>query len=392
MKPANVLRLYRVRLRARFVQECFALVGITAGVALLLASEVSSTSLQSSVAQLSRGIAGNATLQLIARGPDGLPESALGRVRRIPGVRVAAPVLEVASDISGPRGAQPVELIGADKSLSSLDGQLVRRAALAPFRGIGAVVLPAPLARAIGVTRFGQEASFQLAGRTAELPLYSELSKRQVGALVAAPIALAPLFSVQELAGLPARVSRILVQPARGRQAAVRRALEAVAGNRFNVVTIGYDETLFAEAAATSNQSTRLFAAISALVGFLFAFNAMLFTVPQRRRLIVDLRRDGYSPKTVLGVLLVDAVILGSVASALGLVLGNELSIYVLHSNPAFLSLAFTIGSSRAVSLQALAIAAGGGMLAALVAVFVPLRHTLSRHPSAPAKIGRAHV
>jgi hypothetical protein len=42
VRPANALRFYRVRLRARFLQECFAVVGIAAGVALLFASEVSS--------------------------------------------------------------------------------------------------------------------------------------------------------------------------------------------------------------------------------------------------------------------------------------------------------------------------------------------------------------
>jgi hypothetical protein len=37
MRPANVLRLYRVRLRARAIQECLAIAGIAAGVALLFA-------------------------------------------------------------------------------------------------------------------------------------------------------------------------------------------------------------------------------------------------------------------------------------------------------------------------------------------------------------------
>ncbi len=89
MKPSNILRLYRVRLRARFWQECFAIVGIAAGVALLFASQVSSTSLQSSVSELSRGIVGAATLQLVARDPHGFPASTLRQVRQIPGVRVA---------------------------------------------------------------------------------------------------------------------------------------------------------------------------------------------------------------------------------------------------------------------------------------------------------------
>ncbi|HXN37328.1 MAG TPA: hypothetical protein VN892_04765 [Solirubrobacteraceae bacterium] len=47
MKPGNLLHLYRVRVRvrARLVQECFAVVGIAAGVALLFASQVASQSL-----------------------------------------------------------------------------------------------------------------------------------------------------------------------------------------------------------------------------------------------------------------------------------------------------------------------------------------------------------
>ena len=185
------------------------------------------------------------------------------------------------------------------------------------------------------------------------------------------------------MTGLQGRVSRILVASAPGAEARVRAALGRLAAGRLTVAGVGYDETLFAKIAAASNQSTELFAVISALVGFLFAFNAMLLTVPQRRRLIADLRRDGYTPRTVIGVLLLDAVVLGLIACVLGLALGDELSIHVLHSDPAFLSLAFAIGSERVVSWQSVVIATGGGMLAAIVAVLSPLRDILSRDPLA---------
>ena len=370
MKPSNVVRLYRVRLRARLWQECFAIVGIAAGVALLFASQVSNASLQSAVAALSRGIAGDATLQLLARDPHGFPQSTLAHVRRVPGVRTAAPLLEAQADASGPRGSRSVLLVGADESLSRLDGTLVRRdATLAPFGRIGAVVLPSPLARAIGVTSFGKEVKFRVAGRTTQAPLYAQLGRRQIGVLTATPVAVVPLSFAQEMTGLPARVTRILVQPAPGAERRVRAALLALAGGRLNVEPIGHDEAQFAKAAAASNQSTQLFAVISALVGFLFAFNAMLFTVPQRRRLVAELRREGYSPRTVLAVLSLDALVLGVLAVVFGLALGDELSIHVLHSNPAFLSLAFAFGSQRAVTWQSIALAGGGGMLAALAAV-----------------------
>lgn len=383
MKLANALRLYRVRLRSRLVQECLAIAGIAAGVALLFASQVSSQSLQSNVGQLSHGIVGKATLQLLARDPHGFSQNMLARVREVRGVRVAVPLLEVSANAIGPTGSESVELLGADQSLRLLGGSLMAHLQAEPFGGVGGVVLSAPLARKIGVTKFGREVTLQLAGKATQAPLYETLSAKKIGALAENPIAVAPLFFAQEMAGLKGRVSRILVAPAAGAEAHVRAALEVLAAGRLNVERTDYDEKLFSQAATAVNQSSSLFAVVSALVGFLFAFNAMLLSVPQRRRLIAELRRDGYTPRTVIAVLLNDGLVLGVIACALGLVLGEELSIHLFHPEPAFFSLAFAVGAQRVVSLQSVAIAAGGGMLAAVVAVLSPLRDILSRDPLA---------
>ena len=112
----------------------FAIVGIAAGVALLFASQVASSSLSSSVAQLSKGIVGNATLQLIARDEQGFEAGMVAKVRHLPGVRVAAPLLEANAEISGPKGSESVELVGADASLSELGGALVRNTKLEAVR------------------------------------------------------------------------------------------------------------------------------------------------------------------------------------------------------------------------------------------------------------------
>ncbi|HUA74187.1 MAG TPA: FtsX-like permease family protein [Solirubrobacteraceae bacterium] len=383
MSFANLLHLYRVRLRSRLLQECFAVVGLAAGVALLFASQIAANSLSSSAAQLSSGIVGSAKLQLLARDARGVDQRLLGRVRQIPGVRLAAPLLEANANALGPRGSRSVELIGADESLKSLGGALVRKTKLAPFGGIGAIVIPHPLARRIGVTKFGAEATLQVGGHVGTAPLYQQLSAREIGPLIDTPIVVAPLSFAQELAHLPGRVSRVLVAPRPGREAQVRAALLRLARGRLNVTGTDYDQQLFAKAAAASNQSTTLFAVISALVGFLFAFNAMLLTVGQRRRLIADLRRDGYMPRAVIGVLLLDALLLGLVGCLLGLALGDELSLQLFRANPGFLSSAFTVGNARVVGAQSIAIAVAGGMLAAIVAVLSPLRDILSRDPLA---------
>jgi putative ABC transport system permease protein len=382
----SLLHLYRVRLRARWVQECFALLGIAAGVALLFASQVASESLKSSVSDLSRGIVGRASVELLARDPHGMPQSAVSQVRALAGVRAAAPLLEASAQASGRHGSRSVQLVGADSSLRALGGALLARTELEPFAGIGAVLLPAPLAAQLGVTRFGREVTLKLYGRAARAPLYEQLHERQIGGLASSPIVVAPLFYAQEIAGVAGRVSRILVEPAPGAQARVRRGLQQIAGDSLNVEPTSHDEALFAKAASASNQSTALFAVISAMVGFLFAFNAMLLTVTQRRRLIAELRREGYSPRGVITVLLLDAVLLGIAGCALGLLLGQELSIHLFRESPGYLGSAFALGSQRAVGWQAFAVAIAGGMLAALLAVLSPLADILSRDPLAAVK------
>lgn len=381
MRPANLWHLYRVRLRARLLQECFAVAGIAAGVALLFSSQVASSSLLGSAAQLSRGIVGNASLQLLARGPQGMPSAMLAKVRRLDGVRAAAPLLEASANVIGPRGSRSVELVGADESLRELGGTLVRRTALQPFGGIGAIVLTASVSSATGVSGFGQEATFQLDGRNVRAPLYAVLRRAQIGALAASPIAVAPLSFAQQMAGLDGRLSRILVQPDRNSERQVRAGLQRLASGRLDVQDTGYDERLFSKAAAASNQSTVLFAVISSLIGFLFAFNAMLLTVSQRRGLIAYLRRDGYGPATVIVVLLLDALALGLVACVLGLALGDALSRYLFVASPGYLASAFALGSQRVVSASSIAVSTGGGMVAAVVAVLSPLRDIFSRNP-----------
>jgi putative ABC transport system permease protein len=385
VKAVNILSLYRLRLRARAAQELLAVAGIAAGVALLFASQVSSSSLQGSVGGLERGISGKASLQLAARDPHGLAQDLLRRVRRLSGVRFAAPLLEAGARASGPKGSESVELVGADESLASLGGGLVPHGELSPFGGIGAVVMSGSLSRSLGVTRFGQEVTLELFGHTVQAPLYARLGERQIGQLARSPVVIAPLAYAQEMAGLQGRVSRILIQTAPGVQGRVRAELTSLAAGRLNVQSSGHEAAVFDNAATASSQSSALFSAISALVGFLFAFNATLLTVPARRRLIVDLRRDGYAPRTAIAVLCLDALALGVVACALGLALGDVLCTRVLRSDPAFFSLAFTVGSEQSVSFKDLAIAAGGGMLAALAAVLSPLRAVLSRDPLAVA-------
>jgi len=373
MKPLGLLHLYRMRTRRRLVQEAFAAVGLAVGVALLFASQVANTSLNGSVGQLTTGLVGHSRLQLQARGPEGFSESLLTSVQQIPGVRAAAPVLQEQGNVVGPLGARSVYLIGADPRFVKFGGSLLQHFRAETLARQHAVALPQAVAEQIGATSL-EIIRVQVGANTVRALLGITLQEDAIGQLAQSPVLLAPLSYAQELAGMPGRISRIFVQPQPGRESEVRTALVRLAGGRLNVEPADYDATLFDSAAQPTDQSTALFAAISALVGFLFAFNAMLLTVPARRALVVDLLHEGYAPLVAIEVLLFDAFVLGVVASIAGIALGDFLSLHLFHAAPGYLSFAFAVGSQRIVTWQSVALAVAGGMLAAAFGVLAPLR------------------
>lgn len=373
MRLSSLLYFYRLRLRTRWVQELFALIGIAGGVALLFAAQVANTSLTGSVEQLVDATIGRAELAITARSSDGLDQSLVRRVRDAPGVRVAAPMLEFrASAVNGDKQTT-ITLLGADRSLTGLGGALLRQFHDAPLASDKVIGLPAPIVERLGLS-VGQRLRLEIAGNAVQTRLAASLGHRELSELIRSPIAVAPLAYAQMLSGLRGRVSRILVRVEPGRRDDVERELHRIAGDDLNVRPAAFDLNLLRRAAAPTNQSTAMFAAMSALVGFLFAFNAMLLTLADRRRLILALRIEGYPPASIFQVVLFDALVLGVVASAVGLALGDLLSREVFDAAPGYLSLAFAIGEQRIVEWQAIAISGCAGIVAALVAALLPLR------------------
>jgi putative ABC transport system permease protein len=381
MSLGEILFIYRARLRERVVvvQELLAVLGIAVGVALLFASQVASTSLDSSVRQLTRQIVGATQYQLDARGPEGFSERLVEKVQSLPGVRATLPLLEQQATVIGPTRRASVDLIGADPRFAHTGGPLLRHFSAKQLAHQRAVALPAPVASSIGVGAL-QPIRLQIGANVLESLLGATLQERDVGGLVHSQIALAPVSYAQELTGMKGRVTRVFVQVQPGRRAEAQAGLRRLAlAEHLNVEPADFDATLFAVASAPAQQGEGLFSAISAIVGFLFAFNAMLLTVPERRRMIGAMRRRGSTRAMTVEALMFDALVIGVLACVLGLLLGDLLSIAVFHAQPGYLSFAFPVGSQRIVTWPTIALAVGAGMLAAFVGVLAPLRHILAR-------------
>jgi putative ABC transport system permease protein len=380
MQLSSIAHLYRVRLKARIVlvQELLAVLGIAVGVALLFASQVASASLNGSVRQLTDGIIGQSQYQLEARDPRGFDERLLGDVQRLPGVHAAMPVLEERVSVIGPSGRQAVDLIAGDPRDVDIAGPLLRHFRSALLSHQRALALPEPIARAIGAGSL-QPIELQVGASVVPTFLAATLQGSDIGALVNSPVAVAPLAYAQQLTGMPGRITRIFVQARAGQSGEVRAGLQRLAAGHLNVEPADFDATLFNQAAEPINQSTGTFAAICALVGFMFAYCAMLLTTPLREGLIRSLRRNGATRLETVETLLFDALVLGVLASLLGLALGEALSFTVFHTDAGYLSFGFPVGSQRIVTWHNIVVAVGGGLLAASVGVLTPVREIWSR-------------
>ncbi len=372
---ANVAHLYVVRLKARavLVQETFAIFGIAVGVALLFASQVASASLNGSVAQLMGSLIGNATLQLESRDSQGFSESLLARVRSVPGVTRAMPVLEQRVGLIGPSGGENVDLLGVEPGMVHLNSPLLARFSAKELAHQKSLALPSSVAQAVGAGAL-ESVRLQIGATLKSSLVATELTSRQIGALAESPVVITPLAYAQSLSGMHGRVTRILVDTSAGSRRAVEAALFNIASDHLNVEPANFDSTVFDQAAGPINQSTSTFAAICALVGFMFAYSAMLLTMHLRQGLVRELRRNGATRLHTVQALLFDALVLGVLACVIGLALGELLSVTVFHYNTGYLSFGFPVGSRRIVTLQCILVAICGGLLAASIGVLTPLR------------------
>ena len=373
MRPRTLFFLYRRRLRVHAVQELLAGVGVAVAVALVFAATVSSGSIVDSTEQVVHLLTGPAQLQLRSREANGFEERLLSRVERIPGVEQTAPLLEEQVTIVGPGGRHAkVSLAGADLSLGILDGlaHTLPRQVLSS-QGIS---LSSAVAQKLGVASAGHPTvTLDVRGGAYPLRVSAILDKSLVGPLSQAQVAVMPLTRLQQLANLPGRISRILVQAKPGRQSAVRHELHELAGGHLTVAPSDQDVRLLREALKPSDQASGLFAAISALLGFLFAFNAILLTVPERRREISELRLSGAPRAAIVQLVLFQAICLGLVASLVGLLGGYALAAGVFHQEPTYLAQTFTLGGGTVIGVAQVLLTLVGGLLVTCLASVVLL-------------------
>ena len=380
---------YRLRLRRQLAAELLAGAGIAVGVALVFGVLLANSSITGSAPALIRAVQGNARLELQARSSEGFSEALALRAGRVPGVRYAAFVLREDGEVAGPHGRRAVQVVGLSAGIVALHGSATRNLGTGAALSSGGVGLPTPLAQGVGV-RGGGHVELLVGGVEREVSVGAVLDGATIGAVAQAPIVIAQLGVAQELTEQPGKVTEVLIEPYRGADARVAAELRSLTAGRVNVESAGSELRLLEATAKPLGQSTSLFAAIGAMVGLLFAANAMLLTLPERRRLVAELHTNGFEVRQIQAILLSQALALGVLASLAGLALGVLLAHTIFGQSTVYLAAAFPIASRQSIDPAVALLAFAGGVGAAVLVSLTPLLVLRSSSPTSAA-LGTEH-
>jgi putative ABC transport system permease protein len=310
------------------LQLALALLGVTLGVTVVAAVDVATASARRAFTLSAEAVTGRATHEIVG-GPAGIADTLYTALRVGLGMDSVAPVLD--RYIRLPQhGGRTVRLLGVDPF------------AEAPFRpyvapAAGQLDIGALLTRRAVLLEAGTAADLGIeAGETVLVDAGSHASAVLIAGVLQpadalarralADLALTDIATAQEILGAPGVLDRIELRVAESpagaaRLAAVRAALPAGA------------RLLEAEARAGATvRLTRAFetnlhalALVALVFGMFLIYNSVTFSLLQRRPLFGLLRAQGVTAREVFTLVLLEAAVLGTAATALGLLLGVAL-------------------------------------------------------------------
>lgn len=317
-------------------QLALALVGLSLGVATIVAVDIATGSSQHAFELSMRTVNGAATHQIVG-GPDGVDERLYVRLQTqgAPGMR-EAPAFAPVVDGYVSSGDRDLQLIGIDPFAVREVNANQHSGASAPqigdsdlsqwFTQPGAVIMAARTAAQLGLND-GATVELEIGGRRFPAHLVARLADQGAGADA---LLLTDIGQAQEWLDLPGRLSRIDVRVPEGPEgerfaAQLRKQLPA--GLRLEEARSRARESLDMTAAFTTN--LKAMSLLALLVSTLLIYGAISFAVVQRRRIIGVLRALGATRSDVLQIVMLEAAGLGIVGAALGvafgLAIGHEL-------------------------------------------------------------------
>jgi putative ABC transport system permease protein len=309
--------------------------GIALGVAVMVSIDIANASAARAFDLSTSAITGRATHSIVA-GDQGVDESLYVKLRTDPQWRdtLESAPLVIAHTVSPQLGKIPFTLLGVDPFAEApfrsylVTGQetqldLITSLLTAP----GSILLSASTAQRYGLQPCSPAAlndscrlELSINGATQKAYLVglleppNDFSRRALDTLILTDISTAQSFS-----GTKGKLTQIdLILPDHFDSNILSKAMPAGA----LLVTSDLRNSQVGEMTAAFQINLTALSLLALLVGIFLIYNAMTFSVVQRRSLFGTLRTLGYTPEQVFGMVLGEAALVGALGSGLGLGLG----------------------------------------------------------------------
>ncbi len=393
MKLFNLLRYVTLaQWRQHALRTVLTTIGLALGVAVIVAMRLVNGAVFSSIRESVDSVAGKAVLS-VTNGQAGVPEELLDRVRAVPGVKAAAAlILDSGLVVGSASKGERLQVFGVDYLADSEvrryeidksgDGSEMEDPIVVLSRP-DSVFVTGTFATSHGL-HLGSPLELQTARGACNLVVRGILKEAGPAKAFGGMLALMDIYAAQlafgkGVAGEPGRFDQIdvvldpKIDRAAGVEAVRARIAAAVAGS----ATVAKPESR-GEQMASLLGATRLgFAqaqALAFIVGVFLVFNTMSIAVVQRRREIGLLRSLGTSAPSIRALFLIEAALLSTAGSALGLVGGLEIARTIVPVVGRLMGAWVMPASVQVLPLGPgeLAAALGAGIGVSLVATLVP--------------------
>jgi len=382
--------------------------GVALGVAMVVAIRLASDSALASFGDTVDAVAGRSNL-CVSAVADGFDERLFSRIRRMPGVEAAAPVVEVntlVGTLTPGNGDAGVELgthrgfdetllvLGLDPfseapfgRLTDLVGADTRagldiRAGLALLSRRNAIAITRTFAERRGLAP-GDTLTALASGSPVRLDIVAVLTGEGLQHAMGGNVAIADIATVQECFGRIGRLDRVDLIVSQGARERVSAALAA------ELPADARPERPQARTRQVENMVSAFGLNLTALsfiaifVGMFLVLNAVALSVVRQRRDIGVLRALGLTRAGVVGVFVLEGGVLGALGAAAGCALGVLIANVALHQVGRTLSALYLVEQVSRLHLSARTLAMGLalGLGSAVISALGPALEAASTPP-----------
>ncbi|MEY2470091.1 MAG: putative transport system permease protein [Actinomycetota bacterium] len=300
-------------LRQRWSRTLLAVIAVGAGSSMVVGVVIAKHSLDTSIAAFGDRLTGNATLRVQGAGDHGgLDASVLPRVRAVPGVAAAVPLVVTITQVADSRGRESlIPALGVDCSAQALVGSFDCTPEMIGALGDNPVVSPILQKKlgAKGVVRTD----------LGELPTANVFALDQLNRINGGLVALFELGASQRQFVRPNGLDQILVVPAKGTDPVALRAAVTEAAGKNNHVVDANAPIGSSIVATLLLPFLFLISLIGLVIGAQLVRNTLELSLEERRRELATTAALGATPRDVMTGLMTEGVIIGLLGGAVAI-------------------------------------------------------------------------